>query len=197
MKKDNKSTYTIYRFINKINNKSYIGFDGNYPSRINQHYYVHRSKNCPDYPFYNALKKYGWDNFTYEVIYQSNDLSHTLNKMENHFIVENESHVSQKGYNVTWGGQGTFGKLQSEKNKIEQSIRRKEANQKSNWYNNGLENRFCIDHPGHGWNKGRLNQKPTTKGNKWWNNGINQVNSKICPDGWVGGMLKKETVNWS
>lgn len=183
--------YTIYRFINKINGKIYVGFDSDYPSRIKSHFYVHRSKMCPDYPFYNALKKYGWDNFIYEIIYQSTNYNYILSEMENHFIKENQSHVSKNGYNVTWGGQGTIGKFQSDKNKLDQSNRRKISNIKSNWYNNGKQNKFCENHPGEEWSRGRINQKPTTKGNKWWNNGINQLSSKICPDGYMPGMLKR------
>lgn len=195
MKKDSKSIYTIYRFINKINDKSYIGFDGNYPSRINQHYYTHRSKICPDYPFYNALKKYGWHNFTYEIVYQSNDLKHTLDEMENYFIIENQSHISQNGYNVTWGGQGTFGKLQSEENKKKLSQFKSVDNTERKWYNNGTENCFVKNQPP-GWTKGRLNQKPTTKGSKWWNNGQEQILSPTCPEGWTKGMLPRD-FNWN
>lgn len=195
MKKPDGNIYTIYRFTNKLNGKMYIGFDSDYPSRIKSHYYVHRSKICPDYPFYNALKKYGWDNFQCEILYQSCDLEHTLDKMENFFIKENNSHTTQNGYNVTWGGQGTVGKLQSNKNKLEQSNRRRLSNIKSNWYNNGTENKFCESHPGDNWTRGRLNQKPSTKGHKWYNNGIKQILSKKCPEGYKIGMLKRDRTN--
>lgn len=184
--------YTIYQSINKINGKCYIGFDSSWPSRQYMHYYNHRSKSCPNYPFYSALKKYGWENFEWRVLYQSKDLEYCLGVMENYFITENKSHYTQNGYNVTLGGQGTFGKKQSEKNKIEQSNRRTVANKNSRWYNNGLENKFSIEHPGEGWDFGRLYQKPTTKGNKWYNNGIEQKLTKNPPKGWKRGMLTKE-----
>lgn len=140
--RNDKKLYTIYRFINTINNKSYIGFDGNYPFRIKRHYYTYRSKSCPDYPFYNALKKYGWDNFTYEILYQSFDLLHTLDEMENYFIKENNSHITQNGYNVTWGGQGTFGKLQSEENKKKLSQFKSVDNTERKWYNKIVSLKF-------------------------------------------------------
>ena len=186
--------YTIYKCVNTINGKVYIGFDSDWPSRKQQHYYVHRSKICPDFPFYNALHKYGWENFEWIVLYQSKDGIHCLNEMENYFICENNSFVhflNSNGYNSNLGGEGTFGKKQSEINKKKQSERRSEYNKSSRWYNNGKQNSLSINHPGFGWSLGRLNQKPTTKGNKWYNDGKNQLLTKNPPVGWLLGMLPR------
>ena len=186
--------YSIYKCVNKVNGKVYIGFDSNWPSRKQQHYYIHRSKICPDYPFYNALHKYGWDNFEWSLLYQSKDESHCLNEMENHFILTHNSFIrfeNSNGYNSTLGGEGTFGKKQTEKNKKKQAERRSEYNKSSRWYNNGEQNSLSTKHPGFGWNLGRLNQKPTTKGNKWYNNGVEQLLTKNPPFGWNKGMLPR------
>ena len=91
--------YSIYKSTNKINNKVYIGFDSSWPSRIQQH--KHNSKNKSQ-KFYCAIRKYGWDNFTWELLYQSSDKDHTLNFMENYFILEYNSY--ENGYNSTLGG---------------------------------------------------------------------------------------------
>lgn len=105
-------TNTIYKATNLINGKVYIGFTTNWPQRINGHNYDRRYGNTDNKAFYNAIKKYGWNNFVWEAIYQSLDEEHTLKVMEPHFINEHRSWVGFKdcnGYNVTKGGEGTTG----------------------------------------------------------------------------------------
>jgi group I intron endonuclease len=105
-------TYTIYKATNQVNNKVYIGFTANWPQRINGHNYDRRYGNADNKAFYKALKKYGWDNFKWEAIYQSKDEGHTLTIMEPHFITEHRSWVGFddcNGYNITRGGEGASG----------------------------------------------------------------------------------------
>ena len=54
--------YYIYKHTNKTNGKSYIGQTSNIKSRWRESSYKNNRK------FYNALKKYGWDNFTHEIL---------------------------------------------------------------------------------------------------------------------------------
>lgn len=109
---------TIYRATNTINGKTYIGFDSNWPSRQKDHKYSLKHKS--NFKFGRALKKYGWDNFTWDVLYQSTDIEHTLTVMENHFILENDSY--HNGYNMTFGGQGTFGLTISDEHRRKVSL---------------------------------------------------------------------------
>lgn len=105
-------TYTIYRARNVVNDKVYIGFTSRWPNRISGHDYDCRYNKSQNKAFYNAIKKYGWDNFVWEAIYQSKDCEHTLKVMEPHFIEEYCSWVGSQdcnGYNVTKGGEGTTG----------------------------------------------------------------------------------------
>lgn len=180
--------YSIYKIVNNVNGKVYIGFDSNWPNRKLRHYYQSRSKG-KNFALYFAIKKYGWDNFDFELLYQSKDREHTLKEMEPFFIEQYNSYY--EGYNMTKGGQGTFGKKQSVKNKQTQSKIMTERNKKSRWYNNGVINTFTTENPGCGWNLGRLNQKPTTKNYKWYNNGKEQKLSKRSPKGWKLGMLNR------
>ena len=76
--------YSIYKATNRVNNKSYIGFDSKWPRRKTGHKDSYLKE---DTVFYRALRKYGWDNFDWEIIYQSKDLVHTKNEMENHFQI--------------------------------------------------------------------------------------------------------------
>ncbi len=179
--------YSIYKCVNKINGKVYIGFDSNWPKRKTSHNYISSSNKSKHSSFHQAIRKYGWNNFEWEILYQSKDRNHTLKIMEPYFIQEYNSYKC--GYNRTKGGEGTFGKTQSIKNKKNLSERQKIKNKESRWYNNGTKNTFSTIHPGEGWVFGRLNQKPTTKGRKWYNNGTKQILSETQPEGWILGML--------
>jgi group I intron endonuclease len=108
--------YSIYRVTNIINNKVYIGFTSNLNVRIQ----THKSRlHLYNFKFYAAIKKYGWDNFIWEEIYQSKDLSHTKNIMEPYFIEYYNSY--HKGYNSTLGGDGGCGRLCSNETRIKLS----------------------------------------------------------------------------
>lgn len=179
--------YTIYRATNLINNKVYVGFDSNFPNRI----YAHKCySKTTDYKFYRAIRKHGFDNFKWEIIFQSLERDYTLKIMEPYFIKENNSFKC--GYNSTIGGDGTFGRIMSDNQKENLSKIKSEMNTGSKWFNNSIINKFQKEHPGEGWVYGRLNQKPSTLGNKWYNNGIIQVCSNFQPEDWVAGMLPKQ-----
>lgn len=131
---------TIYKATNSINGKSYIGFDSAWPKRMNRH--LENANYNREGKFYDAIRKYGWDKFQWEILYQSEDKKHTLNVMESHFIKEHNTF--NRGYNMTEGGEGCFG---ATSNKI--------------WINDGhnhkrLEKDQLIPK---GWTKGRLKIK--------------------------------------
>jgi group I intron endonuclease len=109
--------YTIYKSTNLKNGKSYIGFDSDYPQRKLDHKYLYIKQ---DTVFYRAIRKYGWDSFSWEIIYQSKDKDHTKNIMENYFILEHKTYIHNKeiyGYNMTLGGEGVFGYVPSKESK--------------------------------------------------------------------------------
>lgn len=96
------SIYSIYKATNTINGKCYIGFDSNWPFRLNNH------KKTPNKTkFHNAIRKHGWESFEWEILYQSMDGHHCLKEMESYFIREYNSF--NNGYNMTLGGEGTIG----------------------------------------------------------------------------------------
>lgn len=112
----------IYKVTNIIfPNKCYIGFDSAWPDRKKEHYKSSFKDYNKKYKFYYsefhvALRNFGWDNFHWEVIYQSLDGEHTLKVMESHFIKEYNSYYkwNNGGYNMTLGGEGTLGWCPSE-----------------------------------------------------------------------------------
>jgi len=146
--------YTIYKSTNKITGKSYIGFDSCWPRRKSVH--KHHSKK-PTQKFHNSINKHGWDNFEWEIIYQSLDGKHCLNEMENYFIQLYDTFAN--GYNMTLGGEGTLGKkswlgkkhTQQTKDKIKAANTGKtfseEHKQKlSNWQKGKSKRPFSEEH---------------------------------------------------
>lgn len=129
--------YSIYKSVNLTNGKIYIGFDCDWPNRQR----IHKC-NYPkiNYKFYNAIKKHGWDNFVWEVIYQSKDRDYTLKVMENYFIEHYDSF--KNGYNSTLGGEGVFGvrRKQSQEEKDKRKI-----TMKGNTYGSSNKGRLLSD----------------------------------------------------
>lgn len=104
----NKNIVYMYTF---PNGKRYIGITNNETKRKNEHKNDHINKNCKkyNYLFYKALRKYGFENVKYEVIYRSNDYNEVKN-MEKFYIQQyNTFHKNGMGYNCTLGGDGTLG----------------------------------------------------------------------------------------
>lgn len=99
--------YIIYKHTNKINGKVYIGQTKQKPEyRWN---YGYGYKNCP--LFYNAIKKYGWDNFQHTILFiglnkkQANDIEKSL-------IEAYKANNDDYGYNLAEGGYDTDKSIQ-------------------------------------------------------------------------------------
>ena len=92
----------IYKITNKITNQSYIGQSTNIKKRITNHYSVYNNPNdhCYGYPLYQDMRKYGIDNFKFEVIEECP--KELLNDREIYWIAE--LNTFDNGYNQTEGG---------------------------------------------------------------------------------------------
>ena len=103
----------IYIAINKINNKCYIGQTvGTLNTRKREHFYDSSRDNLY---FHNALKKYGKENFTWEILRECESILE-LNRMEVFYIWLLKT-KKPNGYNLTDGGKNS--RLSEEiKNKI-------------------------------------------------------------------------------
>jgi group I intron endonuclease len=98
--------YRIYRSVNKINKKVYIGYTNkSLEQRTKEH--IKAVKKGSKYVFHKSIRKHGSDNFTWEVLFESKDKNFILNEMEFFFIKEHNSFYENGfGYNMTYGGQG-------------------------------------------------------------------------------------------
>lgn len=97
----------IYKYTNKINGKSYIGQSINIERRQYNHKYAAYNINASDYnsQFHQAIRKYGLENFDYEIVVeltQDEYTRDTLNNLERFFIKYYNSY--NNGYNATPGG---------------------------------------------------------------------------------------------
>lgn len=96
-------TGIIYIIKNKLNDKVYIGqTTTDIKTRFNQHC-KNSTLKSRNYKLYNAIKKYGKENFYIEILEQNID----INKLDEREICYIEKHNSYlKGYNSTKGGDG-------------------------------------------------------------------------------------------
>lgn len=97
----------VYKVTNLINNKCYIGYTSKtleYRKKI--HYYKYNNKRDKKYKyvFYQALRKYGFKNFLWEIIYNGNSKEDCCEKEI--FYIKNLNTISPNGYNLTEGGNG-------------------------------------------------------------------------------------------
>lgn len=97
--------YSIYTFTNSITGKKYVGYTCDIKTRLKSH--KSSLNKGVKTKLYDAIRSYGWNNFNFDVIYQSTDSIHTLKVMENYFI--NEYNSYNNGYNMTLGGDGAIG----------------------------------------------------------------------------------------
>jgi group I intron endonuclease len=102
---ESQRVYTIYMATCSATGKSYIGFASRWPRRRYGHHMAARKGYKSK--FHNAIRKYGEESFTWEVLYQSKDGRHTLDVMEPHFIDLYGTY--RDGYNLTMGGDGMVG----------------------------------------------------------------------------------------
>lgn len=94
----------VYQITNLINNKLYIGITNDYKKRWSNH----RCGNNPNMTICKAIKKYGVENFKFEILYEGLNIEEASEK-EKELIQEKHSLVPN-GYNVALGGfEGTLG----------------------------------------------------------------------------------------
>lgn len=94
----------IYQITNKINNKIYIGkTEFSVEKRFKEHCKDAFRERNEKRPLYNAMKKYGIENFIVEILEEVND-GKMLEEREIYWIEQKDSY--RNGYNATLGGEG-------------------------------------------------------------------------------------------
>jgi group I intron endonuclease len=116
----------IYVITNSVNNKKYIGQSIDSDYRWKDH--KRSAQNGIDYPIYRAMRKYGIESFSFEVI-ESVDTQEDANLREDFWINELDTRNGDYGYNIRGGG-ATGLHAEETKKKISESHKQ-----------------FYIDHP--------------------------------------------------
>lgn len=105
----------IYKITNTINGKVYIGQTNDFSQRMRGHKSTAYNEKDHSYnlPLYCSIRKYGWDNFTKEIIEESDsslteeESSIWANEKEEYYISFYKSLISENGYNILRGRQGS------------------------------------------------------------------------------------------
>lgn len=107
----------IYVHKNKLNGKCYVGLSAN--KKLVKKRWANGEGYSRQKKFYNAIKKYGWDNFEHIILPTIYETMEALNQAEIDMIAELDSYNS--GYNSNIGGGSMIGYITSEETKIKQS----------------------------------------------------------------------------
>ena len=113
------NNYIVYKHTNKVNNKSYVGITSQpLNNRGRRNGIGYRECIC----FYNAIKKYGWDNFEHEIILE-NLTKKEAEQKEIELIAQYKSNQREYGYNIQSGGNSTGRMAQETKEKISSKLK--------------------------------------------------------------------------
>jgi len=142
--------YYIYKIVNQINGKMYIGYTNDIKRRVAEHIKSSRlhisNTNCQY--IHKAIKKYGFKNFTLNIINCANTKKRII-ELEMAYIKYYESFGLQ-GYNLTKGGDGRSGPCSKEtieklkKYKASDEVRKKISETHKKNKNNAGANSFSA-----------------------------------------------------
>lgn len=90
--------YSVYCHTNMANGKQYIGIT----KRVPQKRWGYNGARYCDQPFGRAIEKYGWDNFTHEIL--TTGLTKTQAEEEEKRLIKELNTLVPNGYNLTTGG---------------------------------------------------------------------------------------------
>jgi len=159
----------IYQITNQINGKSYIGFTTRQNQRINEH---KRGRYSSTY-LTRSIKHYGWEDFTYKILYIGQDEYHTLNIIEPFFIKYHNTKYPN-GYNLTSGGEGSPNHIKSIKSKRKISL---SMMKNTNGFKSGKDN---INYKKHRSSEIKNKISKTMKGKSPWNKGVAGYHHKVA-----------------
>lgn len=95
--------FAVYKITNNFNHKCYIGSSIRVTKRWQEHIQKAKNPNSKEYqyPLYRAFRKYGIDNFSFEILKDDFESAQEMQLYEQQMIIAFDSCNSQKGYNQT------------------------------------------------------------------------------------------------
>lgn len=140
----------IYKIENQVNQKVYIGQSTNISTRWRRHRSEANNLNN-SYPLYCAMRKYGLENFSFEIIEECS--KEDLDSRERYWIKEFDSYYN--GYNQTSGGQAGGASISLQPNDVLEIIELLKSttlgNQEIAKEYNVSENTICGINTGYYW----------------------------------------------
>lgn len=115
-------SYTVYKHTTP-SGKVYIGITG----KTVEKRWLNGRGYCRNEHFYNAIKKYGWDNIAHEIL-EEGLTQEEAGKAEQRYISEYRSNEPTKGYNLTSGGEAGCVHTEESRRKLSESKRGKRYN---------------------------------------------------------------------
>ena len=193
-----EKTFCIYVHTNTVNGKSYVGqtCQKNPEGRWHKDGSGYKSNDH----FTNAIRKYGWDAFTHIIVVSGLTLEEA-NLAESLFIEYFDTMNPVKGYNKKGGGSNGFMSEESKQriSKANKGLKRsdefcKNLSERMKGHDVSCEVRSILSKKCSGWHhteerRRKISEKNT--GKHWYNNGVENVFTFECPDGYVSGMLKQ------
>ena len=135
----------IYMYINKENNRKYIG----QAQDFNERHRHHIAKSANKYPIDKAFNKYGKENFEIKILIDNVESEEKLNEYEKFFIKRYKTLVTEWGYNISNGGENGHnnfaGKTEEEMKEICKKISENHADVSGE--NNPMYGRKGEEHP--------------------------------------------------
>jgi len=162
----------IYKATNTINQKSYVGKTENtFDKRKSDH--LTDAKRDKGFAFHSAIRKYGEENFVWEIVEDNITGDAVLNQKEEYYISLYES-FGPKGYNMTKGGEGQKGWVPSEETRAKWSEQRRG---KDPWNKGTAKPKKVLTEEEKAARKADADRRrsETLKGIKTWNTGLKDV----------------------
>ena len=128
IKNSSPRTYYVYVHINKVNGKRYYGIT----SQLPQERWKRGSQYKQQPKFYNAIQKYGWDNFEHVVLYSGLPKKDASDK-EMELIAEFRTVENDYGYNVSIGGEFPHSKYKTAAEAYEVRLEKCRQASKEQW----------------------------------------------------------------
>lgn len=162
----------IYKVTNKINQKSYVGKTELSLSKRKSNHLSDTKRGC-EFAFHRALRKYGEENFVWEIVEDSIEDRILLDDKEKFYIALYES-FGPKGYNMSEGGEGQTGWIPSEETRAKWSAQRKG---KDPWNKGTAKPKKVLSEEEKAARKSDANRRRSEalKGIKTWNTGLKDV----------------------
>lgn len=175
----------IYRIVNKVNGKCYVGQSVNVEGRLSNHLKWLSSGSHGNKHLQSAYNKYGADNFITEVLEECSKSD--LNAREKYWISYYDSFNS--GYNLTTGGEYAGGFIHSQltKDKISEALRKNNPMKRYEVVKKSNIDRVWSDESRDKLRKSQMDRVWITKGDRLKRVKSSDVDS-YTDDGWIIGI---------